>query len=166
MTRAVFPGSFDPITLGHIDVIERSSKLFDEVIILVAENSSKKSWFTSAERVDLIKAALDPNLKNVQVDSTIGLVAQYCKEHHANVIIRSLRHGGDYDAEISMALVNRKLGGVETIFLPASQTHEHISSSIVKEVAIHRGEVTKLVPPFIAQALEKRLTQTDDLNSF
>ncbi|MDR2538541.1 MAG: pantetheine-phosphate adenylyltransferase [Bifidobacteriaceae bacterium] len=157
MTRAVYPGSFDPVTLGHIDVIKRSSKLFDEVIVLVAENSSKKSWFTASERVKLIQHALGGQVNNVTVDSTDGLVAKYCQTNQANIIIRSLRHGGDYDAEISMALINRKLGEVETIFLPASQDQEHISSSIVKEVAIHDGNLSKLVPKFIANAIEKRV---------
>jgi pantetheine-phosphate adenylyltransferase len=157
MTCAVYPGSFDPVTLGHIDVIKRSSKLFDQVIVLVAENSSKKSWFTASERVELIQHALGAQVNNVTVDSTDGLVAKYCQTHQANIIIRSLRHGGDYDAEISMALINRKLGEVETIFLPASQDQEHISSSIVKEVAIHDGNLSKLVPKFIANAIEKRV---------
>jgi pantetheine-phosphate adenylyltransferase len=157
MTKAVFPGSFDPVTLGHIDVIQRSAPLFDQIVVLVAENAVKKPWFSSTRRVELIKQALDPKLTNVSVDSTDGLVAEYCKKHQAGVIIRSLRHGGDYNSEISMALVNRKLANVETFFLPATQNQEHISSSVVKEVARHGGDISKLVPTFISDAIWERL---------
>jgi pantetheine-phosphate adenylyltransferase len=111
--------------------------------------------------VELIEQALDSQLVNVSVDSTDGLVAEYCKEHRVDVIIRSLRHAGDYDSEISMALVNRKLANVETLFLPASQDQEHISSSVVKEVALHGGDISKLVPQFIADAIFERLRTMD-----
>jgi pantetheine-phosphate adenylyltransferase len=161
MSKAVFPGSFDPVTLGHIDVIRRNAHLFDEVVVLVAENAAKQPWFPIDLRVKLIQQALDSqlsNFSNVTVDSTDGLVADFCKSHSVNVIIRSLRHGGDYDAEISMALVNRKLANVETIFLPATQDQEHISSSVVKEVAFHGGDISKLVPDFIADAIWDRLS--------
>jgi pantetheine-phosphate adenylyltransferase len=157
MTKAVFPGSFDPVTLGHIDVIRRCAHLFDQIVVLVAENAAKKPWFSSTRRVELIEQALTPKLANVSVDSTDGLVAEYCKERGVGVIIRSLRHGGDYNSEISMALVNRKLANVETLFLPATQNQEHISSSVVKEVAVHGGDISKLVPAFIADAIWQRL---------
>ena len=136
MTIAVCPGSYDPVTAGHLDVIERSARFFDEVHVVVAVNAAKTPMFSEATRVDVIRRALDKaGCKNVTVSSTDGLITDYCKKVGATVIIKGLRQNGDYEAELGMALVNRKLAGIETLFLPADPILEHISSSIVKDVA-------------------------------
>ena len=154
MTIAVCPGSYDPVTAGHLDVIERSARFFDEVHVVVAVNAAKTPMFSEATRGDVIRRALDKaGCKNVTV---------YCKKVGATVIIKGLRQNGDYEAELGMALVNRKLAGIETLFLPADPILEHISSSIVKDVARHGGDVTGMVPdcviPLLGEALnnEKR----------
>ena len=136
MTIAVCPGSYDPVTAGHLDVIERSARFFDEVHVVVAVNAAKTPMFSEATRVDVIRRALDKaGCKNVTVSSTDGLITDYCKKVGATVIIKGLRQNGDYEAELGMALVNRKLAGIETLFLPADPILEHISSSIVKVFA-------------------------------
>jgi len=127
--------------------------MFDEVTILVADNASKDSLFSSNERMDLIKEIINDKFPNVKVDSTTGLTAEYAKKHQADFIVRSLRNSSDYDSEISMALINRKLSNIETIFLPASQEEQHITSSNVKEVARHQGNLKNLVPESVAKAL-------------
>ena len=148
MTIAVCPGSYDPVTAGHLDVIERCARFFDEVHVVVAE---------------IIRQTLEQrNCRNVKVASTTGLITDYCKKVGATVIVKGLRQNGDYEAELGMALVNRKLADVETLFLPAEPDLEHISSSIVKDVARHGGDVTGMVPdcviPLLGEALnnEKR----------
>ena len=129
MTIAVCPGSYDPVTAGHLDVIERSARFFDEVHVVVAVNAAKTPMFSEATRVDVIRRALDKaGCKNVTVSSTDGLITDYCKKVGATVIIKGLRQNGDYEAELGMALVNRKLAGIETLFLPADPILEHISS--------------------------------------
>ena len=122
MTIAVCPGSYDPVTAGHLDVIERSARFFDEVHVVVAVNAAKTPMFSEATRVDVIRRALDKaGCKNVTVSSTDGLITDYCKKVGATVIIKGLRQNGDYEAELGMALVNRKLAGIETLFLPAER---------------------------------------------
>lgn len=159
MTIAVCPGSFDPVTSGHIDVIERCTRLFDQVHVVVAVNAAKKPLFTAAERVDMIRAALVADgYPDVAVASTDGLITDYCRAVHASVIVKGLRQNGDYEAELGMALVNKQLSGVETMFLPANPIKEHISSSIVKDVARHDGDVTGLVPANVAPKLYAALS--------
>ena len=153
MTIAVCPGSYDPVTAGHLDVIERSARFFDEVHVVVAVNAAKTPMFSEATRVDVIRRALDKaGCKNVTVSSTDGLITDYCQN-------------GDYEAELGMALVNRKLAGIETLFLPADPILEHISSSIVKDVARHGGDVTGMVPdcvvPMLADALAEERQRKD-----
>ena len=127
MTIAVCPGSYDPVTAGHLDVIERSARFFDEVHVVVAVNAAKTPMFSEATRVDVIRRALDKaGCKNVTVSSTDGLITDYCKKVGATVIVKGLRQNGDYEAELGMALVNRKLAGIETLFLPADPILEHI----------------------------------------
>ncbi|MDD6373908.1 MAG: pantetheine-phosphate adenylyltransferase [Bifidobacteriaceae bacterium] len=159
MTIAVCPGSYDPVTSGHLDVIERCTKFFSEVHVVVAVNSAKKPLFTPDERVAMLRRALDDDgFTNVIVSSWAGLITEYCTKVGATVMVKGLRQNGDYEAELGMALVNRKLSGVETLFLPADPLKEHISSSIVKDVARHGGDVTGMVPnsvlPLLAKAME------------
>ncbi len=160
MTIAVCPGSFDPVTAGHVDVIERSTRFFAEVHVVVAVNAAKQPLFSAATRVEAIRNALHADgYNNVRVTSTDGLITDYCRQVGATVIVKGLRQNGDYEAELGMALVNRKLSGVETIFLPADPVLEHISSSVVKDVARHGGDVTGMVPdcvvPMLRDALKK-----------
>ena len=154
MTIAVCPGSFDPVTSGHLDVIERCAQFFDEIHVVVAVNSAKKPLFTEAERVQLIQDALYADgCTNAVVSSTSGLITEYCIKVNASVIVKGLRQNGDYEAELGMALVNRKLAGVETLFLPADPIKEHISSSIVKDVARHGGDISGMVPDNVGAPL-------------
>ena len=151
MTIAVCPGSYDPVTAGHLDVIERCARFFDDVHVVVAVNSAKQPMFSPDTRVDVIRRALDKDgFTDVKVASTDGLIT---------VIVKGLRQNGDYEAELGMALVNRKLSGVETLFLPADPVLEHISSSIVKDVARHGGDVTGMVPDCVAPMLVEALQQ-------
>ncbi|GAA0637761.1 pantetheine-phosphate adenylyltransferase [Bifidobacterium pullorum] len=160
MTIAVCPGSYDPVTAGHLDVIERCARFFDEVHVVVAVNSAKRPMFPAATRVDVIRRALDKDgFSDVKVASTEGLITDYCKRVGATVIVKGLRQNGDYEAELGMALVNRKLSGVETLFLPADPVLEHISSSIVKDVARHGGDVTGMVPDCVVPMLVEALNQ-------
>ncbi len=160
MTKAVCPGSFDPVTAGHLDVIERSTRFFDEVHVVVAVNAAKTPMFSAQTRVDIIRRALvERGCENVVVSFTDGLITDYCKQVGATVIVKGLRQNGDYEAELGMALVNRQIADIETLFLPANPVLEHISSSIVKDVARHGGDVTGMVPdcvvPMLNEALHK-----------
>ena len=158
MTIAVCPGSYDPVTAGHLDVIERCARFFEEVHVVVAVNSAKRPMFSPDTRVDVIRRALDKDgFTDVKVASTDGLITDYCRRVGATVIVKGLRQNGDYEAELGMALVNRKLSGVETLFLPADPVLEHISSSIVKDVARHGGDVTGMVPDCVAPMLVEAL---------
>lgn len=160
MTIAVCPGSYDPVTIGHLDVIQRCARLFTEVHVVVAVNAAKTPLFTEDERVDIIRHALaDMQCHNVVVSSTEGLITDYCTKVGAPVIVKGLRQNGDYEAELGMALVNRKLAGIETLFLPADPILEHISSSIVKDVARHGGDVTGMVPDCVVPMLSDALAQ-------
>lgn len=158
MTIAVCPGSFDPVTSGHIDVIERCAHLFEQVHVVVAINANKRPMFSARQRVEMIRTVLrDDGYENILVDSTEGLITDYCAKVGAKVIVKGLRQNGDYEAELGMALVNKQLGGVETMFLPANPLKEHISSTIVKDVARHGGDVTGLVPRSVAPLLTEAL---------
>lgn len=160
MTIAVCPGSYDPVTSGHLDVIERSARLFEKVHVVVAVNAAKTPVFSEETRVDVIRRALEKaGCTNVAVDSTDGLITDYCNKVGATVIVKGLRQNGDYEAELGMALVNRKLANVETLFLPADPVLEHISSSVVKDVARHGGDVTGMVPDCVAPMLAQALAQ-------
>jgi pantetheine-phosphate adenylyltransferase len=157
-TIAVYPGSFDPITLGHLDIAARAANLFDEVHILVVHNPSKKPQFSSEERVELIRSSL-AELKiqgraKIVVDTLDGgLLVNYCKMVGATALVKGFRTSVDLDYELPMAQVNRDLAGVETVFIPADPIHGHISSSLVKQVADLGGEVTKYVTQSTARAL-------------
>lgn len=174
MTIAVCPGSYDPVTAGHLDVIQRCTHLFDEVHVLVAVNAAKTPLFSESERVQIIREAVSnlPYVHNAHnthdehhqfgkiiVASTEGLITDYCTRVGATVIVKGLRQNGDYEAELGMALVNRKLAGIETLFLPADPILEHVSSSVVKDVARHGGNVTGMVPDNVIPLLQKRFAE-------
>ena len=160
MSLAVYPGSFDPLTLGHVDIAARATTLFDVVVIGIAHNAAKagRHLLDVEERLSLARASTS-RLPGVEVDLVPGLLADYCRQRGATAIIKGLRNGSDLDAELPMALLNRDLGALETVFLPASGAHAHISSSLVKDVAGYGRDVSALVPPAVARALEVRLTE-------
>ena len=160
MSLAVYPGSFDPLTLGHVDIAARAATLFDIVVIGIAHNAVKAGHhlLDVHERLRLTREATT-HLPGVEVDIVPGLLADYCSQRGANAIIKGLRNGSDLDAELPMALLNRDLGAPETVFLPASSAHAHISSSLVKDVAGYGRDVSALVPPAVARALAVRLAQ-------
>lgn len=149
--RAVVPGSFDPVTLGHLDVIVRATRLADEVIVAVAHNSAKSYLFDVRQRVDLLRAATAD--LDVRVEPVEGLLADFCRRAGAGVVVKGVRSGDDVQREAAMAVVNRSLADVETVLLVADGALAHVSSTIVKEVAGYGGDVTGMVPPAVAQAL-------------
>ncbi|RBP99243.1 pantetheine-phosphate adenylyltransferase [Bifidobacterium xylocopae] len=160
MTIAVCPGSYDPVTSGHLDVIERSASFFDQVHVVVAVNMAKTPLFPEQERVSMIHEALAADgYSDIRVASTDGLITDYCKRVGATVIVKGLRQNGDYEAELGMALVNRKLSGVETLFLPADPLREHISSTIVKDVARHGGNIEGMVPDNVIGRLQAAMSE-------
>ena len=148
MKCAVFPGSFDPITLGHLDILERSIPLFDEIIIGVGSNSEKKYMFPLSKRMAFIEEIFS-EYKSVSVAKYQGLTIEFCKKVQANFIIRGLRNPADFEFEKAIAHTNRKLSGIETIFLLTSAKTSFISSSIVREVISNRGDYTQWVPPTV-----------------
>ena len=153
---AVYPGSFDPITNGHLDIIERAAALFDEVIVAILNNSAKKSLFTVAERKAQI-SQLTKKFKNVKVDSFDGLLADYMAKTKANACVRGLRAVTDLEYEFSLANINKKLNHkMETIFFMPSEEHTYLSSSVVKEVYSLGGELKTSVPPLIDKALKNK----------
>ena len=158
MSLAVYPGSFDPLTLGHVDIAARATTLFDVVVIGIAHNAAKagRHLLDVHERLRLAKEATS-HLPGVEVDIVPGLLADYCSRRGASAIIKGLRSGSDLDAELPMALLNRDLGGPETVFLAAAGPHAHVSSSLVKDVAGHGGDVSGLVPAAVLAALEREL---------
>ncbi len=156
MRRAIYPGSFDPVTFGHIDVIERALRLFDEVIVAAAPSEGKKPLFDIAERLDLIRSSLPatPQLKIKQLD---GLLVDFVKSEGAQVVIRGVRAVSDFEFEFQMALMNRRLEpAIETIFLMPKEDYSYLSSRIVKEVARLGGDVSGVVPAPVVLALRKK----------
>jgi pantetheine-phosphate adenylyltransferase len=159
MRRAIYPGSFDPVTNGHIDVIQRASRLFDEVIVAVAYNDEKSPLFTSEERLHLLEQTVSTE-GNVKVVQFQGLLVDFARNQGATAIVRGLRAISDFEFEFQMALMNRKLvDSVETIFLMPKEEYTYLSSRIVKEIARLGGNVEAFVPPFIAEALKSKLKQ-------
>lgn len=153
---AICPGSFDPITFGHMDIIRRASKMFDEVIVAVLDNSSKNCTFSVEERVSMIKDAVD-GLPNVVADSFNGLLADYAKQKKASAIIKGLRAVSDFEYEFQMALVNHKLyPDVETVFLTTNAEYMFLSSSVVREVAAHGGDISQFVPEGIIKKVTEK----------
>jgi pantetheine-phosphate adenylyltransferase len=156
MKTAVYPGSFDPITSGHLDVIERASRLFDRVIVAVIKNPDKKPRFACAERMAMLKAAAR-HCRNVTVDSFDGLLVEYVKKKKAHAVVRGLRAVSDFDYEFQMALTNRRMApGVETVFLMTDYRYSYLSSSFVKQIAGLGGDITGLVPDAVVERLRKK----------
>ena len=152
-TRAVYPGSFDPVTNGHIDLIQRSSTLFDEVVVAILRNADKTALFTSEERVEMLEQAVR-DLKNVTIASFDGLLVDFVTEIEASVIIRGIRAISDYEYELQMALMNRRLSSsIETVFMLLAESYSYLSSKLVKEIAQLGGSIHGLVP----EDVEKRL---------
>jgi pantetheine-phosphate adenylyltransferase len=154
--RAVCPGSFDPVTNGHLDIIGRASKLYDEVVVAVLINKTKSSLFTVEERVQLLKECA-ADYGNVRVESFHGLIVDFCRENDIQVITKGLRAVSDFDYELKMAQMNNGLGQVETLFMPTSPLYSFLSSSLVKEVATFGGDVTGLVPDLVIEKLREKL---------
>jgi pantetheine-phosphate adenylyltransferase len=157
MRTAIYPGSFDPLTNGHLDVIQRAVKLFDQVIVAIAPNESKRPLFELDERIALVKEVIGP-LPSVSVDSFEGLLVNYVEKRSGQAIIRGLRAVSDFEFEFQLALMNRKLNErVETIFMMPKDTYTFLSSRIVKEIARLGGDVSAFVPPQVRAALVKKL---------
>lgn len=155
MKIAICPGSFDPVTLGHKDVIERASQLFDKVIVLVLNNSSKKPMFTLDERMEFIKRCVDK--ENVEIDTYSGLLVDYARQHNVNAIIKGLRAVSDFDYEFQLALINKSLyPKIETLFIPAKGENMFLSSSMVKEVCSLGGDISSFAPQEILKDIYER----------
>jgi pantetheine-phosphate adenylyltransferase len=155
---AVYPGSFDPVTHGHLDVVSRSAALFDQVIVAVLTNDSKTSLFGVDERIEMLSRTV-AEFPNVDVSSFSGLLVDFCAEHEATAIVKGLRPGGDFDNELQMAQMNASLTGVETVLLPTRPQWSFVSSSLVKEVARFGGDVSRLVPSYVLDRLDRRLAE-------
>ena len=156
MRRAIYPGSFDPVTNGHLDVIERARKLFDEVIVAVAHNDEKQALFSLQERLDLLQETV-AKIDNVRITQFDGLLVEFAAAQKATAVIRGLRAVSDFEFEFQMALMNRKLeASVETIFLMPKEEFTYLSSRLVKEIARLGGDVSSFVPPAVAKALGKK----------
>ena len=159
--RAIYPGSFDPVTNGHLDVIERARKLFDEVIVAVAHNDQKNPLFDLEERLDLLQATVG-KLKNVEIAPLDGLLVDFAVARKATAVIRGLRAISDFEFEFQMALMNRKLEAtVETIFLMPKEEYTYLSSRIVKEIARLGGDIAGFVPARVASALQRKMTKPE-----
>ncbi|MGR5912054.1 pantetheine-phosphate adenylyltransferase [Bacillus cereus] len=161
---AISSGSFDPITLGHLDIIKRGAKVFDEVYVVVLNNSSKKPFFSVEERLELIREATK-DIPNVKVDSHSGLLVEYAKMRNANAILRGLRAVSDFEYEMQITSMNRKLDeNIETFFIMTNNQYSFLSSSIVKEVARYGGSVVDLVPPIVERALKRKVSNPVKVN--
>lgn len=162
MVRAVVPGSFDPVTNGHLDIIARAASMFGSVLVSVARNYSKSSLFNIEERVQMLREVCSetPGMSNVSIDAFEGLLVHYASERKATVIVKGLRAVSDFEYELQMALMNRRLNqDVETVFLMAAPEHSYLSSSIVKEIARLGGTVEGLVPRRVEELLRQKLTR-------
>ena len=156
MKRAVCPGSFDPITYGHLDIITRASTHFDQVVVAVLENRTKSSLFTVSERIDMIRETVI-NIPNIIVDSWSGLLVDYCKSNSITTIVKGLRAVTDFDYELQMAQLNLQASGVETMLMATAPAYSFLSSSIVKELAHYGGDVSTMIPPNVNEAIKLRV---------
>jgi len=159
--RAVCPGSFDPVTNGHLDIVSRASKLFDEVVVAVLINKSKRSLFSVEERMDMLREVC-AEFPNVKVDAFHGLLVNFCRDRDIVAIVKGLRAVSDFDYELQMAQMNSSLAPVETVFVPTSPAYSFLASSLVKEVATYGGDVSGLVPERVLPDLMARLRETRD----
>jgi len=155
MKKAIFPGTFDPFTLGHLDVLNRSKLIFDEVIVGIGKNTDKKTMFSIEERMSFIKSVVGDS-DNIKVMSYEGLTINFCKNVNANFIVRGVRNNGDFEFEKAIARTNRLLSKIETVFLLTSAKTSFISSSIVRELIDNNGDFTELVPESISKILSNR----------
>ncbi len=157
MRKAVCPGSFDPVTMGHLDVFARAANQFDEVTVAVLINSTKAGLFTIDERIELIRECVS-SYNNIKVESIQGLLVDYCKANQVGAIVKGLRAVSDFDYELQMAQMNSQLG-IDTLFVATKPEYSFLSSSIIKEIAKYQGDVTKLVPPAVDLALKAKFTK-------
>ncbi|HEY2013361.1 MAG TPA: pantetheine-phosphate adenylyltransferase [Bryobacteraceae bacterium] len=159
---AIYPGSFDPITNGHLDLVQRGSRLFDRLIVSILRNETKEPLFSVEERMDMLREVVHV-YPNVEVDSFGGLLVDYAAEHSAKVLLRGIRAISDYEYELQMALMNRRLRpDIETVFMMANETYSFISSRLVKEVFGLGGNITGLVPPSVEARLQRRLSKIEN----
>ena len=163
MRRAVCPGSFDPVTNGHIDIVSRASVLFDEVVVAIGINKAKARarLFTAEERMDMLREAVAP-YPNVTVAGFDGLLTTFCEQNGIKAIVKGLRAVSDFDYELQMAQMNSSLVDVDTVFIPTSPEYSFLASSLVKEVAMFGGDVSALVPPFVWDKLIARLAENGE----
>ena len=155
--RAIYPGTFDPITLGHIDIIRRASKLFDELVVAVAENSGKSPLFSLKQRTQMVNKAAG-KIKNVTVESFDMVLVDFARKMHAKTIIRGLRAVSDFEYEFQMALMNKELcPEIETLFIMSDASYSFVSSKMLKEIASFNGDLTKFVPSFVAKTIQKTI---------
>ena len=158
MRRAVSPGSFDPVTNGHLDIVDRASRLYDELIVAVLINQSKHGLFTVDERLDMLRE-VTKGYRNVRVEAFQGLLVDFCRAQGAGVVVRGLRAVSDFDYELQMAQMNIGLSGVETLFMPTNPLYSFLSSSLVKDVVKWGGDASAYVPDFVGERLVTRLRQ-------
>ncbi|MDO5534893.1 MAG: pantetheine-phosphate adenylyltransferase [Propionibacteriaceae bacterium] len=158
--RAICPGSFDPVTHGHLDIIERAAHLFDEVLVAVGRNSAKNYLFTPDERVAMLAEATS-HLDNVEVDLLGGLLVDYCRERDIDVIVKGLRFASDFEFELQMAQMNHALSGIETIMLPTAAQWAHLSSTMIREVAKLGGDISGFVTPGVAARIAAKVADAD-----
>ena len=157
MIKAVFPGSFDPPTNGHLDIIQRASKLFDNVDVVISVNPSKQYMFSEQERLEMLQELLK-DYENVQVHLWEGLIVNYAKEHGAKVLIRGIRSANDFSYEFELAHMNQNLNPqIETMFLPSKEKWGVVKSSSIKELAMFGGDISRMVPPLVVEALKQKL---------
>ena len=161
MRVAVYPGSFDPVTLGHIDIIQRTAKMFDKVIIGVLRNRSKSPLFTAEERVELLKQ-VTADIPNVEVQSFQGLLIDFVRQNHANVIVRGLRAITYFEYELQMAQTNRVIASqIDTIFLTTNLKYSYLSSTIVKEIARYHGNINEFLHPYVAEKVREKVEEEE-----
>jgi pantetheine-phosphate adenylyltransferase len=159
VSTALCPGSFDPVTLGHIDIIERASRHFDEIVVAVISNPQKtQSLFTLEERQEMLRECT-AHLTNIRIEYFEGLLVEFAREHGANAIVKGLRAVSDFDYELQMAQMNQRLSGIDTFFLSTSPNYSFLSSSLVREVARYGGDVTSMVPAIVAKRLLDRFQE-------
>jgi len=159
MKKIIYPGTFDPITNGHLDIVERAAGLFDHVILAIAKHPKKKSLFTVEERIDLIQASIE-HLDNVSVSSTDALIVRFAKENEAIALIRGLRSISDFEYEFQMALMNRSLAPeISTVFMMPDERYMHLNSTVVKEIAALEGDISAFVPAIVEAQLKSKLNK-------
>jgi len=156
-TTAIYPGSFDPLTFGHVDIVERSARLFDRLIVAILTNAQKAPLFTVEERIEIMREILKPRFANVEIDVSHGLLVDSAQLQKAQVIVRGIRAVTDYEYEFQMALMNRRLApGIETVFMMPAENYSYLSSRLVKEIAELGGSVAGLVPDIVEKRLKQR----------